>query len=323
MTVRATLLALTMVAGIVAPARAETWPTHAVRVIVPFPPGSTPDTVTRLLTPGLAEAFHQPFVVDNRSGAGGNIGTDAVAKAHPDGYTLLVGSNGPIAVNKALYTNLPFDPTRDLVPITLLVRAPQIFAINPDVPAQDFAQFVAYAKANPGKLSYGSVGSGSASHLTMEELKFHAGLDIVHVPYRGFPPAITDLMAGQIQVTCAIATSVLPLIQAGKLRGLAITTARRSTVAPDLPSVGELGLPELESYAWQGLHAPAGTPPAVIAALNAEIVRLLRQPAIHDALVHQGYEVMGDTPEAYAAFIRSETARWTEVIRRTGAKVEQ
>ncbi|HUA53435.1 MAG TPA: tripartite tricarboxylate transporter substrate binding protein [Candidatus Sulfotelmatobacter sp.] len=316
------LVVLTLLAGIATPAHAETWPTHAVRVIVPFPPGSTPDVVTRLLTPGLADAFHQPFVVDDRSGAGGNIGSDAVAKASPDGYTLLLGSNGPIAVNKALYANLPYDPERDLAPITLLVRAPQILAINPDVPARDFASFIAYAKAHPGTLSYGSVGSGSASHLTMEELKFHAGVDIVHVPYRGFPPAVTDLLAGQIQATVAIAAAVLPHIQAGKLRGLAITTAQRSTVAPDLPSVAELGFPELESYAWQGLHAPAGTPPTVIAALNAEIVRLLHQPAIHDALVHQGYEVIGDTPEAYAAFIKAETARWTAVVKRTGARVE-
>ena len=318
-----TILLCAIASTFVAPAGAETWPTKPVRVIVPFPPGSTPDLVTRLVTPGLSESFGQPFVVDNRSGAAGNIGTDAVAKARPDGYTLLIGSNGPIAVNQALYDNLPYDPARDLAPITLLVRAPQIFAIHPDVPARDFAQFVAYAKANPGKLSYGSVGSGSASHLTMEELKFRAGLDIVHVPYRGFPPAMTDLIAGQIQATCAIAAAVTPYIQDGKLRGLAITTARRSTVAPDLPSVAELGLPALESYAWQGLLAPAGTPREVIARLNAETVKQLRRPAVHDALARQGYEVIGDTPDAFAAFIRAETVRWTDVIRRTGAKAEQ
>jgi tripartite-type tricarboxylate transporter receptor subunit TctC len=305
------------------PAGAEAWPTRPVRVIVPFPPGSTPDLVARLVMTGVSESVQQPFVIDNRSGAGGNIGTDAAAKARPDGNTLVIGSNGPIAVNKALYDSLPYDPARDLAPITLMVRAPQIFAIHPDVPARDFAAFVAYAKANPGKLSYGSVGSGSASHLTMEELKFRAGLDIVHVPYRGFPPAMTDLIAGQIQATCAIAVAVTPYIQDGKLRGLAITTTRRSTVAPDLPSVAELGLPALESYAWQGLLAPAGTPADVIARLNAETVKQLRKPEIHDALARQGYEVIGDTPEAYAAFIKAETARWTDVIRRTGAKAEQ
>jgi tripartite-type tricarboxylate transporter receptor subunit TctC len=305
------------------PARAQSWPDHPVRVVVPFPPGSTPDLVTRLLAPGWAEAFGQAFVVDNRSGAGGNIGTDAVAKAKPDGYTLLLGSNGPIANNKALYDSLPYDAERDLAPITLMVRAPQILAINPDVPARDFAAFVAYVKANPGKLSYGSVGSGSASHLTMEELKFRVGLDIVHVPYRGFPPAITDLLAGQIQATIAIAAAVLPHIATGKLRGLAVTAIRRSTVAPELPSVGELGLPDLESYAWQGLHAPTGTPAALIARLNGATVQQLRRPEIHDTLVRQGYEVIGDSPEAYAAFIRAETAKWTAVIRRTGARAEQ
>ena len=305
------------------PAVAQTWPDHPVRVVVPFPAGTTPDLVTRLLSPGWSEAFGQSFIVDNRSGAGGNIGTDAVAKAKPDGYTLLLGSNGPIANNKALYDNLPYDPERDLAPIILMVRAPQILAINDAVPARDFAAFVAYVKANPGKLSYGSVGSGSASHLTMEELKRHAGLDIVHVPYRGFPAVTTDLIAGQIHATIAIAAAVLPHIQGGRLRGLAATSVRRSTVAPDLPSVGELKLPELESYAWQGLLAPAGTPPALIARLNAETVKQLRRPEVHDALVRQGYEVIGDTPESYAAFIRAETAKWSAVIKRTGAKAEQ
>jgi tripartite-type tricarboxylate transporter receptor subunit TctC len=314
---------MTFLLLVAAGAAAEDWPSRPVRVVVPFPPGSTPDLVTRLITPGLTETLGQPFVVDNRSGAGGNIGTDAVAKSKPDGYTLLIGSNGPIAVNKALYDSLPFDPARDLAPVMLVVRAPQILAINPDLPVRDFKELVAYAKANPGKLSYGSVGSGSASHLTMEELKFRTGADIVHVPYRGFPPAMTDLLAGQIQATIAIAAAVLPHIQTGKLRGIAITTAQHSSIAPDLPSVGELGLPALESYAWQGLLAPAGTPPEIIARLNQEVARQLRKPEVRDALVRQGYEVVGDSPEAYAAYIRAETARWTEVIRRTGAKAEQ
>jgi tripartite-type tricarboxylate transporter receptor subunit TctC len=320
---RRLLLALAWLALAISPGRAEDWPSRPVRWVVPFPPGSTPDTVSRLLAQGLGDTLHQPFVVDNRSGAGGNIGTDAVAKAKPDGYTLLLGSNGPIAVNKALYDSLPYDPARDLAPITLLVRAPQIFAVNPGVPAGDFKQFVAYAKANPGKLSYGSVGSGSASHLTMEELKHQAGIDLVHVPYRGFPPAITDLLAGQIQATCAIAASVLPHIHAGTLRGLAITTAARTTVAPDLPSVAELGFPELESYAWQGLLAPAGTPPALLGRIHDATVAALTRPDVRATLVQQGYEVIGDTPEQYAAFIRAETVRWTAVIQRTGARVDQ
>jgi len=316
------LACLALVLG-ATPVRAEDWPSRSVRWVVPFPPGSTPDTVTRLLAQGLGEALHQPFVVDNRSGAGGNIGTDLVAKAKPDGYTLLLGSNGPIAVNQALYADLPYDPTRDLAPITLLVRAPQIFTVNPGVPAADFKEFVAYAKANPGKLSYGSVGSGSASHLTMEELKHRAGIDLVHVPYRGFPPAITDLLAGQIQATCAIAASVLPYIRAGTLRGLAVTTLARTAIAPDLPSVAELGLPELESYAWQGLLAPAATPPALLGRIHDATVAVLTRPDVRATLAQQGYEVIGDSPAQYAAFIRAETARWTAVIRRTGAKVDR
>jgi tripartite-type tricarboxylate transporter receptor subunit TctC len=309
--------------ALAAPSLAEDWPTHPVRVIVAYPPGSTPDLTARLVTPGLSEAFGQPFVVDNRSGAGGNIGADAVAKAKPDGYTLLVAINGPIAVNQALYDNMPYDPARDLAPISLLVRAPQIFVVNPSLPIDSFAELIAYAKAHPGALSYGSVGSGSASHLTMEELKFHAGLDMVHVPYRGFPPAVTDLIGGQIQVMCAIAASVMPQVRDGKLRALAITTARHSPIAPDLPSVGELGYPELESYAWIGMMAPSGTPPALIQRLNQATVAALHQPAVHDNLEHQGYEVIGDTPDQFAAFIHEETARWTAVIRRTGVRLEQ
>jgi tripartite-type tricarboxylate transporter receptor subunit TctC len=305
------------------PAAAQTWPSKPVRMVVAYPPGSTPDIVARMVTQGLAEAFGQPFVVDNRSGASGNIGADAVAKARPDGYTLLVAINGPIAVNKALYETMPYDPERDLAPVTLLVRAPQIFVVNAGLPITGFADFVGYAKSHPGQLSYGSVGSGSASHLTMEELKFRAGLDLVHVPYRGFPAAIGDLVAGQIQASCAIAASVLPYIDDGKLRALAITTLRRSPIAPTVPTVAELGYPELESYAWQGMLAPAGTPPEIIGRLQAETAKLLHQPALHDALVRQGYEVIGDTPDAFAAFIRAETAKWTAVIRRTGARAEQ
>jgi tripartite-type tricarboxylate transporter receptor subunit TctC len=306
-----------------APACAQTWPSKLVRVVVPFPPGSTPDIVARLVTQGLAELFGQSFVIDNRSGAGGNIGTDAVAKAKPDGYTLLIGSNGPIAVNKALYETLPYDPERDLAPITLLVRAPQIFVVNAKLPIADFAGFVGYAKAHPGAMSYGSVGSGSASHLSMEELKFRAGLDLVHVPYRGFPAVIGDLVAGQIQASSAIAASVLPYMEDGRLRALAITTLHRASLAPTVPTIAELGYPELEAYAWQGLLAPTGTPPEIIDRLHTETVKLLRQPALHDALVRQGYEVIGDTPAEFATFIRAETAKWTAVIQRTGARAEQ
>ncbi len=320
-------LAATLAALLIAAAgptlAAETWPVHPVRVIVTTPPGSTPDLTARLLTPGLGEALGQAFIVDNRTGAGGNIGADAVAKAKPDGYTLLVSINGPVAVNQALYEAMPYDPARDLAPITLLVRAPQILTINPLVPASDFAGFVTYAKANPGKMSYGSVGSGSASHLTMEELKFRAGIDLLHVPYRGFPPAVTDLLAGQIQATIAIAAAVMPHINEGKLRGLASTGLSRIAIAPKLPSVVEIGLPEMESYAWIGMLAPTGTPADIIARLHDETVRLLQRADIRDALVRQGYEIMGNTPAEFAAFIRAETTKWTAVIRRTGAKAEQ
>lgn len=302
---------------------AQSWPTKPVRVVVSFPAGSTPDVVARVVAPGLSDALGQPLVIDNRSGAAGNIGADAVAKATPDGYTLLVSTNGPVAINRALYDTMPYDSERDLAPIALLVRAPQIFVVNPALPAADFAGLVAHAKANPQKLSYGSIGSGSAGHLTMEELKFRAGLDIVHVPYRGFPAAVNDLLAGQIQAMCAIAASVLPQIRDNKLRGLAITTRDTSDVAPDLPSVASLGYPELESYAWIGLLAPAGTPPEIVNRLGHETRSVLGRADIRESLMRQGYEVRGDGPAAFTDFIRAETAKWTAVIRRTGAKVEQ
>jgi tripartite-type tricarboxylate transporter receptor subunit TctC len=298
------------------------YPTKPVRVIVSFPPGSTPDIAARTLAPALHQALGQPFVVENRSGAAGNIGADAVAKAAPDGYTLLVSTNGPVAINQLLYSELPYDPMKDLAPIALLVRAPQILVVGTAVPATDFKSFLAYAKANPGKMSYGSVGNGSASHLTMESLKHHAGIDIVHVPYRGFPAAVTDLVGGRIQTMFAIASGVLPQIEAGKMKPIAITSEKRWPGAPDIPTVGELGYSGAESYAWIGLLAPAKTPPDVIATLNAATVKALAAPAQREGLEKQGFEVVGGSAEAFDQYRHAEAARWGGVIKRTGAKVE-
>ncbi len=299
---------------------AQPYPSKPVRLIVPFPPGSTPDLVGRTLGQELGKAWGQPVVVENRSGAGGNIGTDVAAKSPPDGYTLLIGINGPIAVNKHLYASLPYDPERDLVPVSLLASGAQILAVHPSVPADSLKAFVEHVRASPGKLSYGSVGSGSASHLTMEILKSQAKLYIVHIPYRGFPPVVTDLLSGQIQATFAIAPAVLPQIKAGKLKGLAVTSATRSPLAPGIPTVAEQGFPQLDATAWIGLLVPAGTPAGVVEKLAAESQRILRQPEVRDSLTTLGFDVIGSTPGEFARFIRAESERWGAVVRAVGAK---
>ncbi len=296
------------------------YPSKPVRVVIPYPPGSTPDIVGRSLCERLQKAFGQPFVVDNRTGAGGNIGTEAVAKAAPDGYTLLVAINGPVAVNKYLYKSLPYDPDRDLQPISLLASAPQMLVVKPDLRIDDFRSFVQQGRQNPGKWSYGSAGSGSASHLTMELLKNDAKLYMVHIPYRGFPPALTDLLAGNIETMFAIIPAVLPQVRAGRVKALAVTSLKRSTLAPEVPSVAELGYPQLESLAWIGLLAPAGTARDVISRLHEETVRGMRGQETRDALGKQGFDVVANSPEEFARWIRAESDKWAKVIRASGAK---
>jgi tripartite-type tricarboxylate transporter receptor subunit TctC len=303
-------------------AQAQTYPSRPVRLIVPFPVGSTPDIVARTLGQKLAEAWGQPVVVENKPGAGGNIGTAEAARAVRDGYTLLIGSNGPIAVNPALYKDLPYSPAKDLKPISLLAAAPQVLVVHPSVPASDLKKFVEYARANPDKLSYGSVGAGSASHLTMELLKSQAKIALVHVPYKGFPPAVQDLLSGQIQATFAIVPAVLPQIRAGKLKALAVTSEKRTALAPDIPTVSEQGLPQFDATAWQGLLCPAGTPPDTIERISRETQKAMHAADLRELLGKQGFEVIGSTPQEFAAFIRAESAKWGAVVKATGAKAE-
>jgi tripartite-type tricarboxylate transporter receptor subunit TctC len=300
-------------------ALAESYPSKPVRVVVPYPPGSTPDIVGRSLADRLQKSLGQAFVVDNRTGAGGNIGTEAVAKAAADGYTLLVAINGPVAVNKHLYKNLPFDPDKDLQPISLLASAPQMLVVKSDLKAEDFKAFVAQARMNPGRWSYGSAGSGSASHLTMELLKADAKVYLVHIPYRGFPPAVTDLLAGNIEAMFAIIPAVLPHVRAGKIRAFAVTALKRSALAPEVPSVAELGYPQLESLAWIGLLAPAGTRREIVGLLSEESIRAMNAPETRDALGKQGFDVVANSPEEFTRWIRVETDKWAKVIRASGA----
>ncbi|MGQ0546061.1 MAG: Bug family tripartite tricarboxylate transporter substrate binding protein [Betaproteobacteria bacterium] len=311
-----------VLAASAAGAYAQAYPSKPIKLIVPFPGGSTPDIVGRTLGEKLHEAWGQPVVVENKTGAGGNIGTAEAAKSAPDGHTLVIGINGPVAVNKALYKSLPYDPEKDLAPVSLLAVGAQMLAIHPSVPAASLKEFVDYVRKNPGKLSYGSVGAGSGSHLTMELLKSQAKLDIVHVPYRGFPPAVQDLLAGNIQATFAIVPAVLPNVKAGKLKGIAVTSEKRSELAPDVPTVAEQGFPRFDATVWIGLLAPAGVPQEVLGKLAAETQKAMADPEVRKRLGSQGFQVLGGTPEQFASFIRSETKKWTEIVKLTGAKAD-
>jgi len=304
-----------------AAAWAQAYPSKPVRVVVPYPAGSTPDIIGRTLAERLQKGFGQPFVVENRSGAGGNIGAEAVAKAG-DPHVLLVGGNGPVAINKHLYKGLTYDPDRDLVPVSLLASAPQLLVVKPELKLDDLKSFVEHARRNPGKLSYASVGGGSASHLTMELLKTDTGIALVHVPYRGFPAAVTDMLAGSIDAMFAITPAVLAQVRAGKMKALAVTALQRNAMSPEVPSVAELGLPGLESLAWNGLLAPAGTPGDVIARLSAETVKGMRSAETREALGRLGFEVVASSPEEFSRWIRAESEKWARVIRTSGAKAD-
>ena len=314
--------ALLALAFACAAATAQPYPSRVVKLIVPFPPGSTPDIVGRTLGAKLQEALGQPVVVENRTGAGGNIGTEAVAKAAPDGYTLLIGINGPVATNKYLYPSLPYDAEKDLAPISLLASAPQMLVVVPELKLETFRAFVDYARSNPGRISYASVGSGSASHLTMELLKSEAKIFAVHIPYRGFPPAVTDMLAGNIHAMFAIIPGVLPHVKAGKMKALAVTALKRSALAPAVPSVAELGFPQLESLAWIGLLAPAGTPPEVLARLSTETVRAMNAADARELLGRQGFDVVASSPADFQRWIRAESLKWARVIRASGATAD-
>lgn len=314
--------ALVLSALLAATAAAQPYPSRPVKVVVPFPPGATPDIVARTLSTRLQDALGQPFVVENRTGAGGNIGTEFVARAPADGYTLLVGVNGPVATNKYLYRSLPYDPDNDLAPISLLAAAPQMLVVVPELKLESWRAFIDYARSHPGRISYGSVGSGSASHLTMELLKSEAKIEAVHVPYRGFPPAVTDMLAGNIQAMFAIIPGILPHVKAGKMRGLAVTALTRSPLAPDVPSVAELGWPQLKSLAWIGLLAPAGTPPEVLMRLSGETMRSMRAADVRELLGRQGFDVVGGTPADFEGWIRAESRKWAAVIKASGATAD-
>ena len=304
-----------------AQAQSSEWsPTKPVRIIVPVV-GGTNDLVARLVAPKLQEVLGQSVVVENKGGAGGNIGADMVAKAQPDGHMLLIGYNGPIAVNVSLFDKMPYDPQKDLAPITLAVTAPQFLTVHPSVPAKTVAELIALAKSQPGKLSYASIAVGSASHLTMEMLKTAANVDIVHVPYKGSAPAVTDILGGNVQTAFFVPGNVLQYVKSGQIRLLASTGRKRFATTPNVPTMIESGYPEFEAVAWIGFLTTGGTPRPIIDRYNREIVKILNSPEVRDKLLAVEFEMVAGSPEQFSEWIRAEIARWGKVIKQTGAKV--
>jgi len=301
---------------------AQTWPAKPIRFVVAAPAGSSLDVLARLIGDKLKDRLGQPVVVDNRPAAGGTVATDLVAKSPPDGYAMVMSFNGPLAFAPHLYSKLPYDPQKDLAPVIITSSQPNVLAVTAALPVRSVQELVAYARANPGKLNYASVGNGSSSHLTMELLKSTAGLDIVHVPFNGSPPAVTATIQGETQMMFAVMQPLQGQIQAGKLRAIAVTTASRFPLLPDLPTIAESGFPGFEALAWNGVLVRAGTPQTIVARLNAEIDAILKDATVKSTLNAQGFELVGGTPDDFAALIRSESDKWAPVIRKTGAKID-
>jgi len=301
---------------------ADTYPSKPIRFVVAFPPGGGTDLVARTIAPRLAERLAQQVVVDNRPGAGGNLGTEIVAKSAPDGYTMLMGSVGPLAINASLFARLPFDPRRDLAPVTLAASTPNILVVHPSLPVASAQELIALAKARPGAINFASSGQGTPAQLAGELFNSMAGVKMVHVPYKGAAPALADLLGGQVQVMFSTMPPALPHVTAGRLRALAVASLQRSPAAPGLPTLDEAALPGFEATTWHGVMVPAGTPDAVVAKLHDEIVAVLRMPDVVERLSSQGAEPIGSTPQAFAAYIRAETAKWAKVVRESGAKAE-
>src|ERR1043165_5828646 len=301
---------------------AQAYPAKPVRVIVPFPVGGIADIYGRIVAARVSEAWGQPVLVENRTGAGGNIGADLVAKAPPDGYTIGIGSIGTHAVDPTLFSRMPYDAVNDFAPIAHLLEAEGLLVVHPLVPAQTVSELIAYARANPGKLTFASAGMGTASHLAGELFKSMARVDMNHIPYKGNTPAITDLLAGQTSLLFATMPTVLPHVKAGKLRPLATTGAQRSPPVPDLPTVAEAGLPGFAVTNWVGFFAPARTPPEIVQRWNAETLKIMQTPEMEARLLNEGARFIAMSPEQFGAFVKSEIAKWAPVVKASGARVD-
>lgn len=315
-------LAAALLAVSAGAAIAQTYPVKPVRMIVPFPAGGATDIVGRLIAQKLSETWSQQVIVDNRGGAGGTIGSDVAAKSAPDGYTILVATSSTHAIAPSLYSKLPYDPVRDFAPVTLIASATILLAVHPSVPASNVRELIALAKRQPQALSFASSGNGGISHLIGEQFKSMAGVQMLHVPYKGDTPALVDLVSGQVSLMFGTAVSFLPYVKAGRLKALAVTNPKRSPVVPDIPTVAESGLPGFEALQWFGIFAPAGTPKDIVARLNADIVKILRQPDVRERLTSLGADVVGNTPEQFAAFLKADAAKWARIVKESGAKID-
>ena len=317
---RMTLAAVLALAATVS--SGQLYPSKPIRIIVPFPPGGAVDFYARVVQEPLSEALGQPVIIDNRAGASGMIGADVVAKAPPDGYTLLLGNIASLAINVGIYPKMAYDPAKDFTPIMHTVDVNYVLVVHPSVPANSVAELVAYAKANPGKLSYGSAGSGSMPHLSTELMKALAGIDLVHVPYKGGGPMVTDLLGGSVQLAIADQANLMPHVKTGKLRALGVASPKRSAIYPELPTIAESGFAGYEATAWQGLVGPAGMPPDVVRRLNQTLAKVMALPAVRERLISGGLDPVADTPEEFGRFIRSEISKWSKIAKDVGAKAE-
>jgi tripartite-type tricarboxylate transporter receptor subunit TctC len=316
------IAALTVLMTVAAPAHAN-YPSRPVTLVVAFTPGGPSDVLARIVGKKMEELLGVPFVIENKPGAGGNIAADAVAHVANDGYTLLMGNNSILATNESLYKRLTYSPERDFVPITLIGTQANILVVNPDVPAHSLKELIALCKAQPGKINFASSGYGAAAHLAGELFKAKAHVDIVHVPYKGAAPALQDVIAGHDQMMFATAASVLGYLKSGKVRAIAVTTLKRTTILPDLPTMDEAGLIGFEVSTWHGLIAPAGTPPDIIAKLHDAAVKALHDPGVQSSLGRLGVDIVGDTPSEFAAYIATEIPKWTAIVKASGATVDK
>lgn len=300
---------------------AQTYPTRQVRIVVPFPPGGTSDILARTIGARLSTPLGQPVVIENRPGAGGNIAADHVAKSAPDGYTLIMGTSS-LAISQSLYKKLTYDLVQDFAPITQAVNYTNLLVVHPSAGVKSVDELLKLARAKPGSLSYGTAGNGTPPHMTGELFKAYTSVNIVHIPYKGGAPAIADLIAGQIPMMFDNVPPLLPHVRAGKIQALAVTSFARIAVLPDVPTLHELGLKDFDAVGWNGLLAPAGTPRDIVARLNTEVVRVLRIPEVRDQLTSQGADIVGNSPEQFAAWIRAEVKKWAEVVKVSGAKID-
>ncbi len=298
------------------------WPSRPVKLVVPFPPGSSPDLIARLIAEPLGRALGQTVIVDNKPGAGGNVGTGMVAKSAPDGHTFLFTIQGPLVTAPLLSKNLGYDPVRDLAPVTLVATSPNVLVVDPKLGANTLAEFVRVAKERKGQLNYGSVGNGSASHLAMELFKTRAGLDIVHVPYQGFPQVVNAILAGQVQAGFMVPGIAMGQVRAGKLKALGVTTLGRSGALPEFPTFVEQGFADFEAISWQAVLAPAGTPKAIIDRVSAELIRIIKSDELRGKMLGQYFSAAGTTPEALAGLMKTERERWAKVIKAAGVQPE-